>query len=144
MLQALRKNTLTFFKTALVAGFIFVSVFGLWQTFGMPMDNSGNMVGCPLMGESSALCQMTFTEHIQAWQAMFTVIPQKVFGSILTLLLLAAAIIFTFVIHRRWRLLSLRLFELSKLYIKEHPHLSFFNPIKEAFSQGILNPRIYA
>ncbi len=109
---------------------------------GMEKQNDGTMSGCVFNGKVE-MCAMTFSEHLARWQAMFTTIaPQK--ALILALLvLLAVVFVAVGVFKRNIFLLSNYYATRWRLYIKQNPYLPLFNPLKEAFSQGILNPKIF-
>lgn len=134
---------LTESKFVVFLGTITFLAVGFWGLYSMPMDEYGNMNDCPFMKYTSSLCQMSATEHIRAWQTLFVATPQKLLNAFLAMvLLLSVTILFT--IYWRWYLWRLRLATLHRFYTKEYLSLSFFNYLKEAFSQGILHSRIYA
>ncbi len=119
---------------ALIA-FLSVTFLGMPQMMmGMEKRSDGTMSGCMFSGKAE-VCAMTFAEHLANWQAMFTTTaPQKMlaFVSLLLLVVVFVALFLFSYYTTRWR-----------LYIKQNPNLSLFNPLREAFSQGILNPKIY-
>lgn len=117
---------------------LWMMFFGLSQ-FGMATDVNGNVVKCPFAGHSMSICIMNPTEHIEEWQSMFTTLPVKDTLAMLSLLLTLFA------------LLKLRqVFSVPKIpqadsyinlfYIHRPP---IFNSLQEAFSRGILNPKIF-
>jgi len=125
-----------------------VSILTLWvvllgfSQFGMGMDmSSGAMVNCPFAGHSMAICKMNPLEHIQEWQSMFTMIPTKDALSFLSVLIALLALLAIgawkkFSIHDQpWPEIYINPFYLRKYEI--------FDPLKEAFSSGILNPKIF-
>ena len=124
-------------------GFLWVSVFGLVHSMNdMKMNSDGIMSGCLFSGQAT-VCTMNFAEHIDHWQAMFTTLPQK--AGLLELMILALVLTVVAVIFGP-RLLfehSGLLYSRQRLYIKQNPHILLFNSLREAFSQGILNPKIY-
>ncbi|MBI4053857.1 MAG: hypothetical protein HY397_00845 [Candidatus Doudnabacteria bacterium] len=96
---------------------------------------------CPFMASEASICQMSVTEHISEWQQAFLSIPGKTNFIVLALILVAAALL-TFVKS---------LFQLKKptelatqlfTYRKENL-VRVFDPLLIAFSDGILNPKIY-
>jgi len=110
--------------------------------FGANMDMNGTMVNCPFAGHSMSICKMNPMEHIQEWQSMFTTLPAKdALSSLLTILLALLA------------LLGLSFFKKFSLHDQPWPEVyinpfylrrsQIFNPLKEAFSNGILNPKIF-
>lgn len=123
--------------------FLSVAFFGASHSMiGMEKRDDGTMGGCLFTGMEE-ICKMSFTEHLSKWQTMFTAtIPQKALAFVLLLLL---AVVFVAVAIFKCNLLLLFSYYTTRwrLYIKHNPELSLFNPLREAFSQGILNPKIY-
>lgn len=120
-----------------LASFAFVNILGM----GMSMETKdGQMSGCPFMAGQATMCQMSVTEHIAKWQQAFLGILTK--GNFLALVLF---------------LLFLVVIPFTKLFFqikatKQTAHVSsyrrntfakVFDPLLVAFSDGILNPRIY-
>lgn len=134
----------TFLAIMVVSIFIFIILFGVNHTLGMEMRGDGTMSGCLFDGKAE-ICLMTFSDHLSRWQGMFTTIPQKA-DPLITLFLLILIFSAFLLSNLRRRLLLLLfncLFDRWRLYLKQNPHLSLFNHLQEAFSQGILNPKIY-
>lgn len=130
-----------FFLTLGFFAFVTLSIFGLGHMSGMTANENGDMAECIFTGKVM-LCKMSIIEHISLWQSMLTVMPQE------NLMLLALLTLFMAVIFMTKNILVLlclsRVEALTRrLYLKEHPDFSLFNPLKEVFSQGILNPKIY-
>lgn len=135
---SLSPSLLTF---AILLAFFSIVVFGWSHSFGMEMRDDGMMSGCLFTGMDE-ICTMTFTEHLSAWQSMFNSIPVK--STIPSLLVLAIALLLFAGFLKRYFIWALeRMASLQVLYLIHHPNLSFFHPLREAFSQGILNPKIY-
>lgn len=125
--------------------FLSVVFFGMSKTMmGMEKRNDGTMRGCLFSGKAE-ICTMTFSEHLSYLQNRFTITitaPQK--ALILALLvLLAVGFVAVAILKRNLSLLFIYYATRWRLYIKQNPHLSLFNPLIEAFSQGILNSKIY-
>ncbi len=122
---------------AFVAGIVLtvilsVAVFGMGH--GMEISSAGKMSNCPFMGGTAVVCQMNIFGHIAAWQSAFTA-QVKIFVPIL----LSALLIFY------WFASTVRKNQegsLLRLYAREKTH-NIFNHLVTAFSQGILNPKIY-
>ncbi len=94
----------------------------------MHMDDHGI---CPVMG-MSAICQMNPLEHLGKWQAMFTALP-------LEIILFAFALLFLLV-----NMTFVKLFARSPPPRPNSTQFNFFkSPLQEAFSDGLLNPKIY-
>lgn len=129
---------ITFFA---VAVFLMVTILGISHSFGMEMNEKGQMSVCPFSGQA-AICTMTFAEHLSIWQAMFTAIPQK--ASLFSILILTLAFALASLIFReRFGLFWAGLSSCLKLYLKRSSIFAFSNHLKESFSQGILNPKIF-
>ncbi|HEY4474068.1 MAG TPA: hypothetical protein VI957_02820 [Candidatus Paceibacterota bacterium] len=110
---------------ALIAVFILVAVFGLPFTF----TNSIHMEGCPFMAGMTALCTAPLT-HIAHWQTAFAAVVIE--------LLLAASLLLVAVLYIHIRPPPYVLAPVFQL----HRILSA-RPLQEAFSNGILNPKIF-
>ena len=128
-------------KLTVVLAFSAVLLFGFFG-FGMGMDMNGTMINCPFAGHSMSICKMNPMEHIQEWQSMFTTLPEKDTLSSLLSILLALLALFglrffkKFSLHDQpWPEVYINTFYLRKRQI--------FDPLKEAFSSGILNPKIF-
>lgn len=125
-----------------LTAFIAVSFFGISLTMGMEMRDDGSMGGCLFDGRAE-ICAMNFAEHISQWQSMFTfTTPQKALTFAL-LLLLTVVFVAVAILKRNLLLLFSYYTTRWRLYIKHNPELSLFNPLREAFARGILNPKIY-
>ncbi len=137
-----KKFTRFFLGFTLVA-FLSVAFFGLSQTMmGMKKQSDGTMNRCMFDGKAK-ICTMTLSEHLAHWQAMFAATtPQKALAFAL-LILLAVAFVGATIFKRNLLLLLNYYATRWRLYIKQNPHLSLFNPLQEAFSLGIINPKIY-
>ncbi len=137
----LHKNTIL--KTI----FLLTAVALLWfGTFGLiyhmdEMKQDGHIGGCLFSGQSE-VCAMSFSEHVSFWRSAFTTMPPS--NILLNLLILTIFSILMLAFRRDslfefFDLISSRF----KLYIKQHFQITFFDSLKEAFSQGILNPKTY-
>ncbi len=88
----------------------------------------------------TALCQMGLLEHIATWQNMFTNLPVKNVFNFLALLLFFFLLVFSLRnfrgVHRNVPLCSrINIFGIGKP--------TFRGFLQEAFSDGILNPRLF-
>lgn len=138
------KNGAVILVILVILSFIVVAVFGLGHMSGMTANENGNMTGCIFTGKIM-LCKMSVVEHISLWQSTFTAIPQESL-ILLVLLVLSIAVIFAaknILVSPRLSPNAALIKELYELYLREHPDLLLFNSLKEAFSQGVLNPKIY-
>lgn len=125
-----------------IIAFMSVSFFGISLTMGMEKMADGSMSGCLFTGVEE-ICQMTFTEHLSQWQSMFTTTVVKNTFAQALLLLLAIAFVAVAIFKRNLLLLFSFYTTRWRLYIRDNPELSLFDNLREAFSQGILNPKIY-
>lgn len=121
-----------------LASFALASVLGAGMSMGI---TDGKMSDCPFMANQTALCQMSATEHISQWQQTFLGIPTKTGLLALVAILLAAVIIpfaKPFSQFEKLTELAARLFAYHKARL-----VKVFEPLLLAFSDGILNPKIY-
>lgn len=119
---------------------LWMLIFGISQ-LSMDVSTMDGKTNCPFGGHSMVICQMNPLEHIQEWQSMFTMLPAKDALSILSVLLSLLA------------LLALRFLNTPSLFKKPQleqyvnpfylNRVPIFNPLKEAFSRGILNPKLF-
>ena len=118
------------------ASFVFMSLLGLG--IGMEMKD-GQMSSCPFAVGEASLCQMSITEHIAQWQQSFLGIPTNR-GLLAFLLLVIILISFTkpFSSPPKLTQSAERLFAYQKANFAK-----IFDPLLSAFSDGILNPKIY-
>ena len=85
---------------------------------------------------------MGVAEHIAKWQQLFTAVFSKSDGLAFIILFLFAAVLFIIFVRRSDVSLLARV--LSPPIPKTEPEVKLFNQLVVAFSQGILNPRLYA
>jgi len=135
------KSTKNIIKFPIILAVLAVLLFGI-SCFGLgAMDMSTATGNCPFSGHSMSICKMNPMEHIQEWQSMFTMIPAKDALSFLSALLALLALLAIgawkkFSIHDQpWPEIYINPFYLRKYQI--------FDPLQEAFSNGILNPKIF-
>ena len=117
--------------------FVFASLFGM----GISMEmKDGQMSSCPFVASQASICQMSVTEHISQWQQAFLGIPTKANLPAFALLLLAI-----FVIPFAKPLTKIKQNELAVQLISyfKTAATKIFDPLLLAFSDGILNPKIY-
>lgn len=131
------QKRVTFLIAAL---FVFASIFTV--SLGMKTDDHGNMSACLFMAGQAAICPMGITEHILKWKQMFTATIKLKLNVALQLftVFFISLILATRFFQKQARAApkhSLRLVRQQRLEGKIHYHLH------EAFSDGILNPKIY-
>ena len=134
----------TVFALTAVA-FVWVALFGLVQSMNeMQMKKSGGMSGC-LFNGGYELCPMNISEHVAHWQAMFAALRAKAFPAsaarIMVIVALGVVAIFS---SRLFLKQNARLFLRGRLYFQRNQQTHIFDILREAFSSGILNPKIYA
>lgn len=100
---------------------------------GAAVHDGVGKFGCPLMPLQATVCTMTALDHVAAWQAMFTAIPQGMILLILAVLICVA-----------WRSLVPAI-EQSRgapaRFAREPYHA--FPAFQELFSSGILHPKLH-
>ncbi len=114
---------------------IAVLVLGMTH-FSIGRHISGSVTNCPFALGHSSMCSMSSMDHVQAWQNTIVNIPLKDV-LIQILLLLAFGGLLKYI-----SLLSTHTSHKNKLSYSHS--ITFFNPLREAFARGILNPKIYA
>jgi hypothetical protein len=121
--------------------FLWLGAFGLINHAG-EMKLGMSTSGC-LFDGGQEVCAMNIGEHIAIWQNMFTGIPQT--ADFLQLVLIAQAIIAIVFIYRNTVFQFLERVALrSRLYLLNSQPIHFFDSLREAFSRGIINSKIYA
>ena len=132
--RSVRKAALYLIPVATLA-FFFAASFGVMH-IGMKMDSDGHMHDCPFMA-MAVICDMTPFQHMSAWQSTFATMVAKDMYSALLLTLALFAI---------WRpLVKLRPMP-RVLPIRHHDDaevMLYANPLKEAFANGILHPKVF-
>lgn len=86
-------------------------------------------------------CNTTISKNIESWKSTLLVLPREVKDGPLLFLL---ALIITAFVGSKFRNDPDDSHRLSRgLYIRDNPELTLFNQLRLAFSNGILNPKIY-
>ena len=115
--------------------FVFTALIGLHQ--GMATNQSGDMEGCIFTGKMM-LCKMNAIEHISLWQSIFTAVPQELTALLSIPVLMLFALAAAFDSRQPQKQLGH-----SQLHLEQNFTISYINPLNEAFSRGILHPKIY-
>lgn len=118
---------------------LIVLLFGL-SYFGMGRHLTTQVIGCPFTPGNNAICQMTPMEHIQAWESMFTTLPSDVNFSLLSII--ASFLVLLSLVNFRKNYLPSNL-HLARYRISYVSNLSIPDPLKESFSRGILNSKVF-
>lgn len=132
-----RKIANTIFVIGVIA-FFFVGFLGV-TNFGMDMGMSGMMFHCPFANGMS-LCDMSPFEHMATWQSMFTSLPRQQDIGSLFLLLLVCFLLFAW---KRYRYPPSKNLVRQFLYVRYKEYIPLGNFLQEAFSKGILNPKLF-
>ncbi len=119
---------------------IFMSIFGMmfFQHGGMGQKAQASM--CPFMPAGTVVCTMTPMEHIEKWQNSFAALPVTDFALILSIFLVS---IFFVVAYNFSKLFSNLLPIKSNSWIRRSGIFVPTDPLQEAFSNGILNPKTF-
>ncbi len=135
-------KTIYFFAIAVLFIFVSISFFGVSHLLGMKMNSSGEMSGCLFSGKAE-ICTMTFLAHLLRWREMFIATIHQNALAFALLILFSVVFVVVAIFKRKLFLLFSYYAAYWRLYIKQNQNFSLFNPLREAFSQGILNPKIY-
>ena len=134
---AIPRYNFMFVAMVLMLTFVAGAIFAV--SMGMSMDMNGNMLPCPFMPDSSAVCPMSVATHIAEWQQLFTTLPSS--------LLVVSSLLFSIIIVAFSLFIKkLRLAPRIKYFLAKHHHTSLkvFAPLHVAYSRGVLNSRLYA
>lgn len=123
---------------AITSGFVFVSLFGL--SLGMSTQPNGKMSDCPFANNTASICTMSPLEHIAAWQSFFSTLPVKKMLLIFSLVIFALALFLLPKFFQQF-LKYQNLFYLQRCRYLQKVFIR--HPLQEAFSNGILNPKIF-
>ena len=121
--------------SAFLVGFLLIGAVGVAYS-GM-MTGHGDMVGCPLMGNNAAVCNMSPLERLSAWQNLFAAIPAQNTASILLLLL---AVFFAFQLRRFLWLLHP---SPQRVYVRTKPEVLLYDPLRRFIARGLMHPKIF-
>lgn len=120
--------------------FLWFALFGLIYHMGGVMATDA-AEGC-LFGGETRVCTMTFSKHISLWRGVITSLPERI-GLFAIFALLVPLISFASFakgsLGEFFRRIALR----WRLYRKQNPHIKLFDFLREAFSRGILNPKVF-
>jgi len=125
--------------------FFFVGFLGLGHTdITMKSDGQMSSSNCFMPGMTEVLCQMNPLEHIAAWQNMFTAVPSQNDVLLLLASLLALAIGALFIAHRSTAPPEVSVSSSQYAFFTYYKrHIPITSPLQEAFSNGILHPKIF-
>ena len=133
----------TFFKIIkiiVVASVFSVLIFGFLQ-INVSKDTVDSNANCLFGGHPEAICQMNLIEHIHEWQSMFRTLPARD----VLLYLFTFVMFISFIFQKFWNKFSIH--NTSLLFSRPihvlRDSFQVFDPIQEAFSSGILNPKSF-
>lgn len=131
-------NIFAISKIFIVIFTLYVLVFGFFQ-FGFGSSINGKVANCPFSNHSMSICKMNPIEHIQEWQNMLLSLPIRETTPTLLFFLF-----FGLLGMLMWRN-SFSHIEIKNLYTSFFSRYNFHiqDPIKHAFSRGILNPKLF-
>lgn len=92
---------------------------------------------CPFMTGHESICTMSSMEDIQAWQNLFVAFPLRDMVLLVSVLLI---LLYTLGFHKIKKFSYDIYTKLASLYKKI---ITPLNPLKEAFADGILNPKTF-
>lgn len=125
----------------MLAGVFMLSVtFGMM--IGMQTNEHGMMSNCPFMSEQASVCPMSAMDHIAKWQNLFMAVVLKSTMLSSFVFLLWAVVIFSCV--RIYAKSIFSPFAQSPPVTHHEQELTLHDYLVIAFSQGILNSRLYA
>ncbi len=134
----LSQHVRVFLISLLLLIFVLVGFLGAGYSV-MAVDVKGEMSLCPLMGVNT-FCKMNPFEHITTWQRMFVAVPQK--DILVPLLFVLFSILGMFAFRNVSR--SNTAVSTFCLVVLRRAGMSPVNrALQEAFSSGILNPKIF-
>ncbi len=122
---------------ALLVAFVLVGA-GVW--LNTSMDTGTGMVGCPFSVGSMSLCQMDAFSHLAQFRATFSV-PFALGSAELMLVLLAIVVVSTLGAVL-WKILAPPGWYAWHRYVHRQ-QFTVFRYLTEAFSSGILHPKLY-
>ena len=123
---------------ALILAISLASIVGV--CFGMKMDSKLVISDCPMMsGAMSSFCPMAGFDHFTSWLRAFIGIPATDFLVLLVILFAVG------IVADKWRISDDPPYtEKYKYYTREHPDRPLYNYFLLIFSNGILQPKIFA
>lgn len=115
--------------------YLAIALFGMGALI-IPAEH-GNMLGggCPLMGDTGSLCQMGILDRITHWNLLFAAVS--------TGFVFFVAMIVAFTVPVRAKV-QLSPHERLRRYTKANPHVRLFQTTIRLFSDGILQPKVFA
>lgn len=122
----------------LIFGFLCV---GMFHKTSMTMESMDPSAMLSVKGEQTC-CGGNMSQHIQSWTNTFLTIPQDLRNN-LALLALGFLLALVFIKSLFSYTTTDQRLLVDRLYLRQRPNLLVFNPLKLAFSRGILHPKLY-
>ncbi len=118
---------------AIVFSYFCLNAFDSHQS-GMQISD-GTLV---IFNSTSVCCSASFSKYVESIKSNLY-IPERVSDY---LMIIIASAVLAFVISTFSKTIN-RIYSLYKLYLRQRPDLFAFDPLKLAFSNGILNPKVF-
>lgn len=132
--------------SSLLFGFLCISFINILPTHAMTMADMGLMSSHIDHGDhKSALnncCDTSINDHMELWKNTFVGIPQSLEQLLTLVVVLFATLTFSDFISPSRRRINF-IFRRFLQYARAHPNISTYNPLRLAFSQGILHPKTF-
>lgn len=126
-----------------ILAFFFVGFLGLGHTsMDISADRQTSASNCFMPGMTEVLCQMNPLEHIAEWQSMFTAAPNQN-DVLMFLLALLALVLGTLFLHSHQSTAPPKILVSQFKFLYYKRHIPIVSPLQEAFSNGILHPKLY-
>ena len=124
-----------------IAVFLLMGFLGLSRfSMTMNMDEHMTMLNCPFMS-GMAICNMNTFEHIATWRSIFTHTQQPQNSMLILLFLLSLSLVIVGWIKRLHLPYKDHLKQFT--YFSGREYALIFRPLKDLFSNGILNPKLF-
>lgn len=127
-----------YISTLLTVVILSVSILSMTH-FGMGMRMEGNAGDCPFLSTTHSMCDVGTFAHISMWRELFAATLPPIYILLLALFTFLSAL--AYVIAPPLRVLD----PLHLRFAYQYTHAYFLPPgfLKEAFSRGILNPKLF-
>ena len=131
----------SFVLSSILVGFLCISfVHTISAHAGMDMSHTAHTNASTIVANC---CDTRTSNHMELWKDTLV----GIFETALSLLaLFIVGYVATIAVSALFNTpcLAINLFALRfRQYAREHPNISLFNPLRQALSQGILNPKLY-
>mgnify|MGYP001585556267 CR=1 FL=1 len=149
-----QRNADRFFLTFALIALFFSGIFGVTYTeagmhissplsLSSDMNSNEPMSGCLLTGilHPNTACTMNALAHIAVWREMFTAFPIQ--PSVLLLFIILFFALAFYAVAEQRILLYARARQTVRRRVGFFDFSSFHRPLQEAFSNGILHPKVF-